>query len=188
MGHREELLSAARQCLIERGYARTTARDLVAASNTNLASIGYHFGSKDELLAQALENILAEYTGQMLDLVNTVSVQGDARDAVTAVWLKMTDLNKGTRPLAVAFVEALAQTERSKDLHERLAESYEDARRRIVDTILTQYGDLPKQEARAIASFFMCVGDGYLLQWLLDSKRTPKGADLLKAARLVLAP
>ena len=36
MGHREDLLTAARQCLEDKGYARTTARDLVAASGTNL--------------------------------------------------------------------------------------------------------------------------------------------------------
>jgi AcrR family transcriptional regulator len=50
MGHREALLAGARRCLLERGYARTTARDLVAASDTNLASIGYHFGSNEALL------------------------------------------------------------------------------------------------------------------------------------------
>ena len=46
MGHREQLLEAARRLLVERGSARITARDLVAESGTNLASIGYHFGSK----------------------------------------------------------------------------------------------------------------------------------------------
>ena len=46
MGHREQLLAAARTLLETRGYAHITARDLVAESDTNLASIGYHFGSK----------------------------------------------------------------------------------------------------------------------------------------------
>ena len=55
MGHREALLDGARRCLLERGYARTTARDLVAASGTNLASIGYHFGSKEALLNGAMQ-------------------------------------------------------------------------------------------------------------------------------------
>ena len=41
MGHREDLLEGAKRCLYEKGYARTTARDIVAASGTNLASIGY---------------------------------------------------------------------------------------------------------------------------------------------------
>ena len=52
--HRERLLEAAIVCLQEKGYARTTARDLVAASDTNLASIGYHFGSKEHLLNVAV--------------------------------------------------------------------------------------------------------------------------------------
>src|SRR5260221_13036686 len=54
MGHREDLLAGAVACLREKGYARTTARDLVAASGTNLASIGYHFGSKEALLNEAI--------------------------------------------------------------------------------------------------------------------------------------
>lgn len=53
MGHREDLLEGAKRCLLAKGFARTTARDIVKESGTNLASIGYHYGSKDALLAQA---------------------------------------------------------------------------------------------------------------------------------------
>ncbi|MFJ9040223.1 TetR/AcrR family transcriptional regulator [Streptomyces sp. NPDC102406] len=53
MGHREDLLEGAKRCLLEKGFVRTTARDIVRESGTNLASIGYHYGSKDALLAQA---------------------------------------------------------------------------------------------------------------------------------------
>ncbi|MGW4249734.1 helix-turn-helix domain-containing protein [Nocardia sp. NPDC004722] len=42
MGTREDLLAAAKQCLATRGYARTTVRDIVAASGANLAAINYH--------------------------------------------------------------------------------------------------------------------------------------------------
>lgn len=31
MGHREDLLSGAAQCLYEKGFGQTTARDVVAA-------------------------------------------------------------------------------------------------------------------------------------------------------------
>ena len=51
MGHKEDLLAGAKQVLIERGYSNTTARDVVAASHTNLASIGYHYGSLDKCVA-----------------------------------------------------------------------------------------------------------------------------------------
>ncbi len=46
VGHREQLLEGAKRCLRDRGIAQTTARDIVAASGTNLASIGYHFGRR----------------------------------------------------------------------------------------------------------------------------------------------
>ena len=69
MGHREDLLAGAVRCLREKGYARTTARDIVAASGTNLASIGYHYGSTQALLNaavfQAMEDFGAEI-GQVM--------------------------------------------------------------------------------------------------------------------------
>ena len=53
MGHRERLLAGAKRCLYERGYSRTTARDMVEAAGTNVASIGYHSGWKEALLNAA---------------------------------------------------------------------------------------------------------------------------------------
>jgi hypothetical protein len=41
------------------------ARDLVAASGTNLASIGYHFGSKEALLQTALLEASAEWGDEL---------------------------------------------------------------------------------------------------------------------------
>src|SRR3712207_8498210 len=61
MGHREKLLAGAKRCLYERGYGRTTARDIVEASGTNLASIGYHFGSKEALLNAAMIEAVGEW-------------------------------------------------------------------------------------------------------------------------------
>jgi AcrR family transcriptional regulator len=39
-----------------------TRRDLMAASGTNLGSIGYHFGSREALLNQALEELCTGWT------------------------------------------------------------------------------------------------------------------------------
>ena len=54
MGNREDLLAGAKRCLIERGWAHTTVRDIASAAGVSHAAIGYHFGSKDALLTQAL--------------------------------------------------------------------------------------------------------------------------------------
>src|SRR5213592_4977289 len=64
--HRDLLLEAAKRLLRDKGYARTTARDLVAASGTNLASIGYHFGSKEALLNEAIGDAFEEWTNEVV--------------------------------------------------------------------------------------------------------------------------
>jgi AcrR family transcriptional regulator len=187
MGHKEELVAAARRCLVTRGYARTTARDLVAESGTNLGSIGYHFGSKDALLAQALDDVFVEYTEKVLALAGAVGAPDtEPRQAVDRAWVAMTELTQEFRPLLVAFVEALAQAERSGPLRARLAEGYAEMRRRIVEGIVDVVPDLPQDIARSVASFFIAVSDGYMVQWLLDPDATPSGEDLLLGARLAL--
>src|SRR3954467_2057695 len=108
MGHRDDLLVAARHCLETKGYARTTARDLVAESGTNLASIGYHFGSKEALLNEAIGDAFEERTDQVV----AMSLEGresDPLEAVGASWVEMLNSFERYRPLLVAFVESLAQ-------------------------------------------------------------------------------
>jgi AcrR family transcriptional regulator len=189
MGHRERLLAAARRCLVELGYSRTTARDLVAASGTNLASIGYHFGSKEALLAEALDEVFVEYTEKVLALAGAVGGgAADPAEAVRTAWIAMTDLQGEYRPVLVAFVEALAQAERHPALRARLAAGYEQMRRTIVAGIAVVAPELDSGTARSVASFFMAVSDGYMLQWLLDPAATPSGAELLHGAQVTLAP
>ena len=65
MGHREDLLAGAVRCLREKGYAHTTARDIVAASGTNLASIGYHYGSTRALLNAAVLAAMDDFGAEM---------------------------------------------------------------------------------------------------------------------------
>ena len=58
MGNREALVEGAKACLLEKGYSRTTARDIATAAGVSLAAIGYHFGSKETLLNEALRELL----------------------------------------------------------------------------------------------------------------------------------
>jgi AcrR family transcriptional regulator len=77
VGHREDLLAGARRCLEKRGYARTTARDLVAESGTNLASIGYHFGSKEALLNEAIGASFQEWAERVRELALSIEPRGE---------------------------------------------------------------------------------------------------------------
>src|SRR5215471_12981330 len=70
MGNREDLIAGARRCLEEKGWARTTVRDITAASGgVSMAAIGYHFGSREALLNAALIEAIDEWgthTGRAL--------------------------------------------------------------------------------------------------------------------------
>lgn len=49
---RTAIITAAERLYAERGFADVTMRDIVAAADVNLAAVNYHFGSKDELIAE----------------------------------------------------------------------------------------------------------------------------------------
>jgi AcrR family transcriptional regulator len=49
---RTAILAAAERLYADRGFGEVTLRDIVAEANVNLAAVNYHFGSKDELIAE----------------------------------------------------------------------------------------------------------------------------------------
>lgn len=188
MGHREDLLAAARQCLRERGWARTTARDLVAASGTNLASIGYHFGSKDALLAEALALSFQEWAERVRGLALAEPPSDDPTQLLLASWSAIRRSFTEYRGLAVAFVEAMAQAERRPELRERLAETYRRSRDQVATMVTEAFPGLAERHAGALAAFQIALCDGLLVQWLLDPDTTPTGSELMDALSAVLAP
>src|SRR5580700_9681402 len=78
MGNREDLLAGAKRCLVEKGYAATTARDIAAASGVSLAAIGYHFGSKDALMNQAVYDSVGDWA---MELQEALIAEGAAESA-----------------------------------------------------------------------------------------------------------
>lgn len=49
---RTAILAAAERLYAARGFGDVTLRDIVAEADVNLAAVNYHFGSKDELIAE----------------------------------------------------------------------------------------------------------------------------------------
>jgi AcrR family transcriptional regulator len=186
VGHREDLLAGARRCLEKRGYARTTARDLVAESGTNLASIGYHFGSKEALLNEAIGESFQEWAERVRELALAIEPVGEPMSMLAASWDAMHTSFAEYRGLAVAFTEALAQAERQPGLRAQLAAIYEQTRESVAAMISEVLGVPPGPQARALATFQIVVCDGLLVQWLLDPDAAPSGAELTGALRLAL--
>jgi len=181
VGNREKLLEGAKECLYQKGFARTTARDLVAASGTNLASIGYHFGSKEALLTEAMLEELRRW-GEELIAVLPGTEENDPLGRLEAMWTRLVQSFTDHRGLWFATFEAFVEAERSPELHEALAAGYELARPWMA-TLLT--GEPPdevnERAARTIGSFLLALQAGLAAQWLLDPDNSPSGRDVAAA-------
>lgn len=54
IGTKQKILDTAERLIGEQGYAATSLRQIIAEAGVNLASIHYHFGSKEELLDEII--------------------------------------------------------------------------------------------------------------------------------------
>lgn len=189
MGHRENLLAAARRLLEDKGYAHITARDLVAASGTNLHSIGYHFGSKAGLLNEAIGEVFEEWTDQ-LAAVAMADPQASPAERGATTWAAMLENLAGKRALLLSFVEALAQAERTPALREQFAEHYRRCRARTAELVAQSFGSGAEPDdprCQAVASFVIAICDGLSVQWLLDPTGAPSSDELTDGLAMLWA-
>ena len=189
ISHRQDLIEGAIKCLRTKGYARTSARDIAAASGAGLASIGYHFGSKDALLAQALLRSFGEWVRRVGVITQDVEdVAPLARIATAGVAAR--ESFEEQRPLLLAFVEAMAQAPRSDELREQMATLYREGRQAVAAIVRASFGDEVERlgaQTEVVASFMIAVVDGLALQWLLDPDDTPSGEELVAALGTAIA-
>jgi AcrR family transcriptional regulator len=180
ISHREQLLEGAIECLRTKGYARTTARDIASAANASLASIGYHFGSKEALLNEAITRTCEEWTTR-LGQAAFASGSDSPLGQMAASWVAMLSSFEELRPVLIGLVEAVGQSAWSEDLRQELAAHYKTSREQVAAMVRASLGETAEPDgadAKVVASFLIAVCDGLVLQWLLDPGETPSGEEL----------
>jgi AcrR family transcriptional regulator len=188
VGNREALLAGAKRCIAEKGYAHTTARDIVAASRTNLASIGYHFGSKDALLDAAILDWFNDWDDDVEAALRDQR-DGSPADRLEAFLDVVLGNVRTERALAAASLQWVAQIEFSEQLRGRLAETYARARHDFAAMLLGVAEDeVDDDTARAVGSLGLALVNGVVLQALIDPDRAPSGRDVAAAVRAVALP
>ncbi|MBA2362549.1 MAG: TetR/AcrR family transcriptional regulator [Chloroflexia bacterium] len=189
MGHREKLLAGAKRCLYERGYGRTTARDIVEVSGTNLASIGYHFGSKEALLNAAMMESIEDW-GAELERVLRADADADAvanpMERFESMWARVIESFAAHRPALAASFEAFTQAEHSPELRQQLADAHEEVRPWFATLFQKMESTADEGSVRAVGSFHLALLNGLMVQWLLDPERAPSGREMADALRTIL--
>ncbi|MPZ84662.1 MAG: TetR family transcriptional regulator [Actinophytocola sp.] len=183
MGNREDLLTGAEECLYEKGYARTTARDIASRSGVSLAGIGYHFGSKEALLKEALREALEKWGNEVGAIMTSDFPTDRTADRFAAIWSKAIESFQRSAKLWAVQFELLAILEREPDLRMSFAEDTRQARIALADMfgVVTEDDD----EAIKVGALYQALLGGLAAQYLGDPESVPSGADLLEAVRLI---
>src|SRR6202161_3675482 len=82
---RTAILTAAERLYADRGFADVTLRDIVAAADVNLAAVNYHFGSKDELIAELFVTRSLATNRERLNELKAAEAAGGGRAAIDAI-------------------------------------------------------------------------------------------------------
>ncbi|MET9885169.1 helix-turn-helix domain-containing protein [Streptomyces sp. NPDC006430] len=181
MGNREDLLAGARRCLEEKGYLRTTVRDIASASNVSMAAIGYHFGSREALLNLALFAAMDEWAAG----AGRLAGQGDtARERYADTWdRKIRDFGD-MRWLWTASVEAFVHAQSSPELLAILAEGQRRSRRMVAAQLRGVPEDaVTEEDVRVLGSVHVALLTGVMVQTLTDPEHAPSGRDLAQGLR-----
>src|ERR1700739_1370830 len=82
---RTAILAAAERLYADRGFGDVTLRDIVAEANVNLAAVNYHFGSKDELIAELFVTRSLALNKERLRELRELEEAGDGRADIADV-------------------------------------------------------------------------------------------------------
>jgi len=83
---RSAILAAAERLYADRGFGDVTLRDIVAEANVNLAAVNYHFGSKDELIAELFVTRSIAGNRERLNELRAAEENGGGRASIDAIF------------------------------------------------------------------------------------------------------
>jgi len=137
-GTRERILRTAERMFAERGFNGVSVRELAAAAQVNIASIGYHFESKEGLLSEVYrrhcEPMIAE---RLRGLEAATRLRGKAKvAAIIAAFvrpaLQQVDIEDGATFMRL---RAVLSGENSELLEKLVAENFDQSSTAFIDQL-----------------------------------------------------
>lgn len=150
---KESILDAAEALFGAQGFSGTSLRNITAAAGVNIASVNYHFGSKEALIeAVFARRLLPMNEARLQRLGGLEQAYGTGaiplRDLVGAFIAPAMELSRDTEGGGQQFVRLLGRsyTEPSEWLHERVRAMYGDAIERFKPAFARSLPHLPTDE------------------------------------------
>jgi AcrR family transcriptional regulator len=178
--NRQVLLEGALRCVERLPPERVTARAIAAEAGANIASIAYHFGSKDELVTEAVIAGLDRWLASIAQSLGELDeLQPAARlERASAVIDATRQRHLG---LARNFLGALARAQHEPRIQQLLSEGFRSTRPRVAELLGLGEDRAGGDAAGLLHSMFT----GLLFQTLLDPDLAIEGKRMSQAqARL----
>jgi AcrR family transcriptional regulator len=178
--NRSNLIEGTLRCLERLPPERVTARAIAEASGANLASITYHFGSKDDLVTAA---VVAGLDRWLADIAEGMRALGARTPAER--FRRAAEVIEASRQhhagLARNFLYALAKAPHDARVRDRLADGFHRSRPSVAEVL----GLGEDQAGQDAAGLVTALFDGLLFQALLDPALAIEGQRMdLAQARL----
>lgn len=185
---RTRLLEATLEVLTDHGVARATSRGIAATAGVNLQAITYHFGSKDELVAQALVHAVRTWTQPA-----RAALAGVADDPLGHLLGTVSALQSSfetAREHFPAYIEAMAAAVRTDVIRAEVRALLAELRQALASAIrdLRDAGYVaPWVEPEPMAALIVAAGDGFVLHSTLDPDSYAPERTLHQVVQLLLA-
>lgn len=188
MGNREDLLVAAKQCLLEKGYDRTTVRDIASAAKVSMAAIGYHYGSREALLNEALFQAMDDWGDRIGRALAPDPQVGDSpAEQFQSKLARIVESLGENRQFWLASIEAFLQAQRSPELHDQFAAGQTAGRRGLTAmTLGVPEDEVPDAAVRTIGAVQLALISGVMIQWLSDPDQAPNAEEVLTGLRALV--
>ncbi|KQZ11259.1 transcriptional regulator [Agromyces sp. Root1464] len=185
MGNREDLLAGARRVIVERGVAKATARDIATAAGVSLAAIGYHFGSKEQLITEALMESLGDGIGDSMEAVVGETAALPLLDGFAALWNRMPEVFAANREPLLASLDNTVRVLRDPEASRHLAEAAGEGYLGIAEQLRAARPELSDEQVDAVAKLDFALVQSLGILWLLAPDSLPSGDELARAVAVI---
>jgi AcrR family transcriptional regulator len=169
MNTKQKILDTAERLFADHGYAGTSLRQVTAEAGVNLASIHYHYGSKEELLDAVVQRRAEPVNAERLALLEAAIAQAGGRPLKVEAILEAL-----IRPMAAAatrneqFVRFMGRVFAEGLMPHIVKKHFHHVMQRFIAALRQTMPDLPEQEFLWRIHFMM----GALAQTMCGSPET----------------
>jgi len=187
MDQKSALLAGAKRCLVDKGYAQTTARDIAEASGAHLGSIGYHYGGKDRLMNMAALELSDEWG----DTINRALAEAQGQNELERVQAALAGVVgslPSSREVQSASLQAFAQALFDDQLREQIAAGAAGGRRAIAALLAgeEEQTDVELTQAQsALGTLTYAITVGLAVQSLIAPGTLPTAEQMTEALDLL---